>query len=88
MIFSDDYWGPSYCGGMGVVSQMYTLSSSGSLTADYNGPITCFDGKELTGYEDFNEYVLQSNGSLMWKFFEGEATVPVNQFRFWPTSRA
>ena len=68
VLYSDDYWGTTYCGGMGVVNQHYALSSSGSLSADHNGPIICANGEEYTGYTEFNEIVLQSNGSLSGTF--------------------
>lgn len=88
VMFSDDYWTTTFCGGMGVVNQPYTLSSSGSLTADHNGPIICAtgandpNGEQYTGFQGFNEYILQSNGSLMWKFYNEEGAI-VNELRFW-----
>lgn len=85
VLYSDDYWGTTYCGGMGVVNQRYALSSSGSLSADHNGPIICANGEEYTGYTEFNEIVLQSNGSLMWNFYNDETTINF-QLRFWRTS--
>ena len=84
-MYSDDYWGTTYCGGMGVVNQPYTLSSSGSLTADHNGPIICASGANYTGFQGLNEYVLQPNGSLMWKFYNEEGSI-VNEQLFWYTT--
>ena len=85
VMYSDDYWGTTYCGGMGVVNQPYTLSSSGSLTADHNGPIICASGANYTGFQGLNEYVLQPNGSLMWKFYNEEGSI-VNEQLFWYTT--
>ena len=86
VLYSDDYWVTTYCGGMGVVNQRYELSSSGSLSADHNGPIICANDEEYTGYTEFNEIVLQSNGSLMWNFYNDDATTINFQLRFWRTS--
>ena len=84
-MFSDDYWQPNICGGFGVVTQSYTLTSSGTLAEDFNGPITCADNRELPGWPDFNEYIPQENGSLLWKFYNSTQAFQF-QFRFWKTS--
>ena len=75
-IYSDNYWGEDLCGGMGVVIQTYNISE-GNLQANKNGPIVCANGKGFDGYPDFNEFVVESNGSLLWS---------LNQQRFWKTS--
>ena len=74
--YSDNYWGEDLCGGMGVVIQTYNISE-GNLQANKNGPIVCANGKGFDGYPDFNEFVVESNGSLLWS---------LNQQRFWKTS--
>ena len=85
VMYSDDYWGTNYCDGMGLINQLYTLSSSGSLTADKVHSVICADGEQYTGFQGFNEYVPQSNGSLMWYFYSEEGAI-VNQHRFWYTA--
>ena len=77
VIYSDNYWSEDLCGGMGVVIQTYNISEGGNLQANKNGPIVCANGKGFDGYPDFNEFVVESNGSLLWS---------LNQQRFWKTS--
>jgi hypothetical protein len=68
--YSDNFWSENYCDGMGVVTQKYTISQAGNLQANKNGPIMCANGEKFDGYPDANEFVVQSNGSLLWDLDE------------------